>query len=384
MSWTPVDLGGTPVTEDASAESETYQKTLDIYALAELERGDRVAVEPIPQDTMEVFEQTLDIIKEEGGQAPGAELDPERLARRLEEAPGDSDLRKVFLFAEVLGSYDAVNDLTRKDSPYYRLSLKYGQTVLHRVLEEKEGRYLEEYHDGLKKAIANARDYYRNTGLRGLTVEEMQELYTLVMSARDKAKEITEILGRNLILQIEQAVARLNAIREQSLHVDRTVDGIFLVDDEVMFIGSGELRELIDTVFKGVGNPYLAGNIDGVLLLAARNLLIDVVSFYSYYGKHQIYQLFAQGRAVDRQRVTMRIRNEVRKILNACKQDNKLVLTRIMQKEEEKLDLSIEAIQREAEEEAVDAVVKIMPSGNPTPPPEKKGWFRRLLDWLGS
>jgi|GEM_PF-1218422 len=384
MSWTPQDLGGTPVTEDASAESETYQKTLDIYALAELERGDRVAVEPIPQDTMEVFEQTLDIIKEEGGQAQGAELDPERLARRLKEAPGDNDLRKVFLFAEVLGSYDAVNDLTRKDSPYYRLSLKYGQTVLHRVLEEKEGRYLEEYHDALKKAIANARDYYRNTGLRGLTVEEMQELYTLVMSARDKAKEITEILGRNLILQIEQAVARLNAIREQSLHVDRTVDGIFLVDDEVMFIGAGELRELIDTVFKGVGNPYLAGNIDGVLLLAARNLLIDVVSFYSYYGKHQIYQLFAQGRAVDRQRVTMRIRNEVRKILHACKQDNKLVLTRIMQKEEEKLDLSIEAIQREAEEEAVEAVVKIMPSGNPTPPPEKKGWFRRLLDWLGS
>jgi hypothetical protein len=384
MSWTPQDLDGTPLTEDASAESETYQKTLDIYALAELERGERVAVEPIPQDTLEVFEQTLDIIKEEGGQPEGAELDPERLARRLAEAPGDSDLRKVFLFAEVLGSYDAVNDLTRKDSPYYRLSLKYGQTVLHHPLEEKECRYLEEYHDALKKAIANARDYYRNTGLRGLTVEEMQELYTLVMSAREKAKEITEILGRHLILQIEQAVARLNTIREQSVHVDRTVDGIFLVDDEVMFIGSGELRELIDTVFKGVGNPYLAGNIDGVLLLAARNLLIDVVSFYSYYGKHQIYQLFAQDRTIDRHRVTMRIRNEVRKILNACKQDNKLVLTRIMQKEEEKLDLSIEAIQREAEEVAVEAVVKIRPSSTPTPLREKKGWFRRLLAWLGS
>ena len=119
------------------------------------------------------------------------------------------------------------------------------------------------------------------------------------------------------------------------------------------------------------------------MLLAARNLLIEVVSFYSYYGKHQIYQLFLHDRAMDRQRVTMRIRNEVRKILNACKEDNKLVLTRIMEQEEEKLDLSIEAIQREAELQAVDAVVNILPLEKPPPPVEKKSWVRRFFGWLG-
>ena len=38
-----------------------------------------------------------------------------------------------------------------------------------------------------------------------------------------------------------------------------------------------------------MGNPFVAEHIDGLLLLAARNLLIEAVSFYSYYGKQQIY-----------------------------------------------------------------------------------------------
>ncbi len=212
----------------------------------------------------------------------------------------------------------------------------------------------------------------------------MNELYALVMEAKGKTKRVTEILGQDLMLQIEHAVGRLSEYRRKILSVERTVDGIFLVDDEVMFIAATELTKLINAIFKGVGNPYLAENIDGVMLLAARNLLIEVVSFYSYYGKHQIYQLFVHDRAADRQRVTMRIRNEVRKILNACKEDNKLVLTRIMEQEEERLDLSIEAIQREAEQQAVDAVVNILPVEEPRPPEEKKkGWMKRLFGWLG-
>ena len=186
------------------------------------------------------------------------------------------------------------------------------------------------------------------------------------------------------MLQIEHSVGRLSEYRRKILNVERTVDGIFLVDNEVMFIAATDLTKLINAIFKGVGNPYLAGNIDGVMLLAARNLLIEVVSFYSYYGKHQIYQLFLHDRAMDRQRVTMRIRNEVRKILNACKEDNKLVLTRIMAQEEERLDLSIEAIQREAERQAVDAVVNILPLEAPPPPPEQKqSWVKRFFGWLG-
>ncbi len=74
----------------------------------------------------------------------------------------------------------------------------------------------------------------------------------------------------------------------------------------------------------------------------------------------------------------------IRKILNACKEDNKLVLTRIMEQEEERLDLSIEAIQREAEQQAVDAVVNILPLEESRPPEQKKkSWVKRLFGWLG-
>ena len=383
MTLTPFEASPDPAPAEATTESGTYEKTLDVYGLAAIERGERVHVEAIPDDTIEVFEQTLKIISDEGGEGEERQVDAQRLARKLDEAPSDSELRKIFLFAEILGGYDAVNDLTREDSPHYRLSEKFGEAVLQRPLKDSERRYLEEYHAALKQAIENARDYYRKTTLSGLTVDEMQELYSLVMQARDKTKRVTEILGQDLMLQLDRAVARLNELREKILHVERTVDGIFLVDNEVMFIAATELSKIINTLFKGVGNPYLAGNIDGVMLLAARNLLIEVVSFYSYYGKHQIYQLFMQDRAVDRQRVTMRIRNEIRKILNACKEDNKLVLTRIMQHEEEKLDLSIEAIQREAETRAVDAVVEIFPAEETPPPEEKRGWVTRFFNWLG-
>ncbi len=383
MTSTPYEVAPDLPPAGAEPQSETYEKTLDIYELAAIERGARVDVEAIPDATIEVFEQTLRIICDEGGDGEPREIDADRLARKLAEAPSDSELRKIFIFAEILGGYDAVNDLMRKDSPHYRLSEKFGESVLQRPLKDAERRYLEEYFEALKQAIENARDYYRKTTLSGLTVDEMNELYALVMEAKDKTKRVTEILGQDLMLQIEQAVARLSEFRQKILHVERTVDGIFLVDNEVMFIATTELTRLVNAIFKGVGNPYLAGNIDGVMLLAARNLLIEVVSFYSYYGKHQIYQLFLHDRATDRQRVTMRIRNEVRKILNACKEDNKLVLTRIMEQEEEKLDLSIEAIQREAEKQAVDAVVNILPLEEPPPRVEKKSWVRRLFGWLG-
>ena len=184
--------------------------------------------------------------------------------------------------------------------------------------------------------------------------------------------------------RIERAVQRLNELRLKAMAVEHSVSGVFLVEDEVMYIPEEELVESIATIFRGVGNPYLANNIDGVTLLAARNMLIEVVSFYSYYGKHQIYQLFKHGSTVDKQRVTLRIRNEVRKILRACKEDNKLVLTRIMSKEEEQLDLSIEAIQQEAEKEAVDAVIRIIPPEAPPPPPPKRGWLQRIMGWLGA
>lgn len=362
-------------------DDRALQQTVDLQALAMVGKGEQVVVGPIPDQTLDAFDQTLQIMRQEGmavEQAPGAE---EYAAYR----PKDKELRKVFVFAEILGGYDAFNDITRPDSPRQRLSEQYGRTVLQRELRREELERLEEFHTELKSAIENARAFYRETRLNGMTQAEMHELYGLVIKARAMAKEITEVMGRNLILQIEAAVERLNAIRQKALSVERTVSGVFLVDDEVMYIPGNELVDAINTIFKGVGNPYLAGHVDGVLLLAARNLLIEVVSFYSYYGKHQIYQLFKQGHTVDRRRITMRIRNEIRRILYACKVDNKLVLTRIMDKEAQQLDLSIEAITREAEREAVEAVIRILPQGEPPPPPpRKKRWWKRFLGWVGA
>ncbi len=388
MSISSSAIGGGPTKAKPgnlpAVDKDQCEKTLDLRALAMLGKNERVEVAPIPDKTLEAFNSTLLIIGTDSGQEPPVQRDKHRMFRKLEFSPRDGELRKIFMFAEILGGYDAVNELMRKDSPQHRLSLKFGETVMHRELLPTELAKLEEYHRGLKTAIENAKEHYQNTGLKILSKEEKKELYGMVLSARDKTREITEILGKNLIFQIEHAVVRLKEIRQQVLGVERTISGVFLVDGEVMFIPSEELMAIVSNIFKGVGNPYLAGNIDGVLLLAARNLLIEVVSFYSYYGKHQIYQLFKKGRAVDRQRVTLRIRNEIRKLLNACKEDNKLVLTRVMAKEERQLDLSIETILREAEKEAVEAVIKYLPQQESLPPPVGgKGFFKRLFGWLG-
>lgn len=358
--------------------------TVDIRRLAMIGENERIEVEPVQDKTIDAFDQTLAIIHEESDIDEAGDGFSDTIIRHIKEAPKDSDLRKVFVFAEILGGYDAFNDLYREQSPAFGLSETLGETVLHRELTARELKTLEDYHQALSTAVDNARTYYRETRLKGLSVKEMQELYTMASRARDKVKEINEILGKHLILKIESAIERLNEIRLKALGVERSISGIFLVEDEVMYIPVDELQEAIEVIFKGVGNPYLARNIDGVMLLAARNLLIEVVSFFAYYGKHQIYQLFATEKAVDRKRVVLRIRNEIRKILNACKEDNKLVLTRIMDKEEEQLDLSIEAIQREAEAKAVYEVSAFMPvESEPVKVEEAPGLFRRLFRWLG-
>ena len=238
MTLTPREAAPDYPPAHGPSDSDNYEKTLDIYELAAIERGARVDVEVIPDATIEVFEETLRIISDEGAEDGPRQIDAERLARKLGEAPRDSELRKIFIFAEILGGYDAVNDLMRKDSPLYRLSEKYGESVLQRPLKDAERRYLEEYFEALKQAIENARDYYRKTTLSGLTIDEMNELYALVMEAKGKTKRVTEILGQDLMLQIEHAVGRLSEYRRKILSVERTVDGIFLVDDEVMFIAA--------------------------------------------------------------------------------------------------------------------------------------------------
>jgi len=352
---------------------------LNVEVLAQLGRNETVRVVPIADATSEAFDQTLAIIdlRAEHGEVAGPE-DAEALA-----APRDGDLRTVYKFASILGGYDAFNDLTRSNSPTIRLITTFREVVRERDLTSDEIGRLEDIHHQLKEAVERTRRRYRETHFEGLTTEEIKELHALVSRARDMADEVNLIIGENLIKQIRQAVDRLNVIRLKALGVERSISGIFMVDDEVMYIPEEELAASINMIFRGVGNPHLVNNIDGVLLLAARNVLIEVVSFYAYYGKHQIYQLFKVNSAVDRQRVTLRIRNEIRKILRACKEDNKLVLTRVMAKEEEQLDMSIEAIMREAEKSAVEAVIRIMPAEAPPPAPRRKKWYQRLFGWLG-
>lgn len=358
----------------------THGFEANLHALAQLGRNETVHVEPVKDVTAEAFDQTLVMIDARAGQGEvAAPEDAEAMA-----APRDGDLRTVYKFASILGGYDAFNDLTRSDSPVIRLINTFREVVKERDLTLAEIRKLDEIHGQLKQAVERTRTRYRETHFDGLTLEEIKELHTLVSRARDLAQEVNIIIGENLINQIRAAVDRLNGIRLKALGVERSVSGVFLVDDEVMYIPEQELTEAINTIFSGVGNPHLANNIDAVLLLAARNVLIEVVSFYAYYGKHQIYQLFKSGSAVDKQRITLRIRNEIRKILRACKEDNKLVLTRVMAKEEESLDLSIGAIMKEAEASAVEAVIQIMPRKTPPPPPPRKRWYRRLWDWLAA
>ncbi|MDZ7752743.1 MAG: hypothetical protein U5S82_14000 [Gammaproteobacteria bacterium] len=359
--------------------ADRRDEVLNVEALAQLGHNETVRVMPIPDATSEAFDQTLAVIdlRAEHGEVAGPD-DAEALA-----APRDGDLRTVYKFASILGGYDAFNDLTRSDSPTIRLIATFREVIKERDLTSDEIGRLEDIHHQLKQAVDRTRQRYRETHFEGLTTEEIKELHALVSRARDMANEVNLIIGENLMKQIRQAVERLNVIRLKALGVERSVSGIFLVDDEVMYIPEEELAASINTIFRGVGNPHLANNIDGVLLLAARNVLIEVVSFYAYYGKHQIYQLFKVNSAVDRQRVTLRIRNEIRKILRACKEDNKLVLTRVMAKEEERLDMSIEAIMREAEKSAVEAVIRILPPEAPPPPPRKKKWYQRLFGWLG-
>ena len=125
----------------------------------------------------------------------------------------------------------------------------------------------------------------------------MYELYEILKAAKSCSQELSEILGAHLIHEIENSVKSFYELREKIRAAEKSVTGIFLVDSEVMFITTYEPIGCVETMFKAVGNPYVANNVDGVMLLAARNLLIDVISFYSYNGKQQIYNLFVRGGA---------------------------------------------------------------------------------------
>ncbi|MCB1743851.1 MAG: hypothetical protein KDK91_25980 [Gammaproteobacteria bacterium] len=363
--------------------------TLDLALLANVERGDEVRVEPVPDQTQALFEETLQIVRKEvedesvnaGEQPPAAERSERGAATFV---PQNKDLRALYHLAEAVGGYETFHELNSQHAPINLLSTRFAEKARRGRLSEREVSVLRELQQSIRVAIKNAGLYLRNVAVSELSYTEICELHDTIVEARKKAAKLDEVLGLHYMHEVEWAVERLHEFRVKMNNVERSVSGVFFVNSEVMFVPTNELIKCVNALFEGVGNAYLARHINGVLLLAARNLLIEVASFYSYYGKEQIYHLFRRsGSTLNTHAISMRVRREIRRLFEACQRDNKLVLTRVMRDAERKFEVSVEAIQAEAELIAVDAVTRLAPppDSNKGPPP-KQGLWRRMVGWM--
>jgi hypothetical protein len=362
------------------SQDNGYEVTLDLAVLAQVSRGDRVEVENLADRTLELFKRTLRIVDEQSEDVATAPREPQNPNRFV---PEHRDLRQRFLFAETLGSYSTLHDLLDGYSPAYRLSMDYDETSRIAHLNDLEVRALEEYREQINSALLHANEYLLANASSGYTAEELQELNEILLEARARFESVTAILGMNLIYEVEVSVRQLYAFQEKIRTVQRSIDGIFLVDSEVMFMPTNDLIKIVNNLFKAVGNPFVAEHIDGITLLAARNLLIQAVSFYSYYGRQQIYTVFKRNHAtVNRSMITHHIRSEIKKLFRACKTQNRLVLKRVMNDAEHEFEISVESIRAEAERSAIKAVNQLIPEDVAPPPPVPKTLRQRISHWL--
>lgn len=371
-----------PSANCAERSEGAYQRTLDLAALARIERGDRIELSRVHDRTQELFDKTLQLV----GGGPGGQHRPAPTnAARITEprfVPLNEDLRKLYLFAEALGGYEILNHLINAYSPARRLSSRLEREIEEVHLEDSQIARLEDYERQINQALENASVYLSRTTLHGFSQQELLELNEILLAASERAKLVTRILGASLIRQVEEAVATLSEFHEKIKNVHKTLDGIFLVDAELMFIPTNALIRCVNVMFKALGNPYVADHIDGVLLLAARNLLIEAVSFYSYYGRQQIYDLCQKaGATVNTRAIADHIRHEIHKLFSACQTDNRLVLRRVMRDAEREFEISARAIEAESIRSAVSAVKQMLPPV-PKPPPPRRSWLRRALSWL--
>lgn len=370
--------------KQSTAEQAVPEQTLDLHELARVLKGERIEVEARRrfETTDELFQRTLRLLRTGAGQPPEAPPAPRRPSGDR-YIPENEDLRKIYLFAEALGGYERLYDLINVHSPGRKLSRDYREKADRRLLTREEVRTLEEYQRQINEALTNAHQYLLDNPMQHFTPAEMHELFDLLTTASRRSRELTRIIGTHLVHEIEQAVRRLYEFQQMIRTVHRTVDGIFLVNSEVMFIPTIELIECVNNIFRGVGNPYVAEHVDGVMLLAARNLLIEVASFHSYYGKQQIYKLVRKGGSgASTHAIAHRIRHEVKKLFEACQADNKLVLRRVMQNAEREFEMSVQAIEAEAVAFAVQEVRVFLPEEPPPAPPRRKGLLVRLFGWL--
>lgn len=359
---------------------DATERTLDLAALARVCRDERVeVVAPACDATQELFDRTVRLV------AAQAERSPESVpaARPLNYVPEHKDLRRRFLFAEAIGSYSALHDLLNGYSPAGQLFASCEEAARDSRLTRVEAEILEAYRDQAHTALEHAGRYLHDHLDAGFGSDELRELNAILREARERYERVTAILGRNLVHEVEQAVHELHALEQKMRSVQPTIDGIFLVGSEFMFVPANDLVRIVNTLFTAVGNPYVAQHVDGILLLAARNLLIQVVSFYSYYGRQQIYNVFRRhGATQNRAAVVHHVRAEIRGLFRACKSGNRLVLKRVMASAERDFELSIESIREAAEAVAIAAVDRLLPatqSDDSGPPP---GLLRRLVNWL--
>lgn len=357
------------------------EPTMDLAEMARVPRGERVEVQRIADATQELFDRTVALVESELGPQPSRR--PARRGREQSYVPENEDLRAIYLLAEAVGGYEAFNDLVNEHSPGNTLSMSIADLAQERALTEDELNQLKDYQEQIRSALRNANEYLRDVAVDEFSRDELHQLHDMILTASDRAKELNRILGTHYIHEVERVVKRLYEFYAQMHSVERTVNGIFMVNSEVMFVPTNELVTCVNSLFEAVGNSHLAENVDGVLLLAARNLLIEVASFYSYYGKEQIYTILKRsGQTVSTQAITARIRGEIRRLFEACKRDNKLVLTRLMADAERQFEISVEAIQEEATQIAVEQVKVFMPRDEAPRAAPRRGLLKRLFGWL--
>jgi hypothetical protein len=355
--------------------------TLDLSTLARVGREDRIEVVAAGNDcTQELFDRTVRLIDAERP-APAATASP--AARLAQYVPEHADLRKRFIFAEAIGSYSALHDLLNGYSPAYQLFANHERQAQATRLSRAEVQVLEDYRSQVHGALGHASRYLHENLGSGYSAEELRELNDILLEARERYDCVTAILGMNLIHEVGEAVRTLHELEQKMRSVQPTIDGIFLVGAEFMFVPANDLIRVVNCIFAAVGNPYVARHIDGIMLLAARNLLIQVVSFYSYYGRQQIYGVFKRrSMTLNQAAIAHHIRAEIRGLFRACKAENRLILKRVMANAEREFELSVESIREEAEAIAIAAVDRLLPAAAPPdtgPPP---GWLRRLANWL--
>jgi len=356
-------------------------QTLDLAALAHVARGDRVEIDFVADQTQALFQRTLQIVADHTEEhAPGAGA-PRDLVQQLKRyLPDSADLRQRFLFAETIGGYAALHDLLNGHSPAVQLFNTFPDPTDTTRLLPRQVALLESYQQQVQDALSHANQYLQVHLAQSYTAEELQELNEILHEARARFERVRALLGMNLIREVERAVCELNAMATKIRFVQTASDGTFFVDSEVMFLPTNQLIGIVNVVFKAIGNPYVAQHVDGLLLLAARNLLISVVSFYAYYGRQQIYNVVKKNQTVfSRSAIAHYIRMEIRELFKACKSENRLVLRRVMANAERQFEISVEALRLEAETTAMTAVDLLLPQVSRTPPPVQKTFLQRVV-----